>query len=627
MAVEPGLRVGIGVDAHALVAGVPLVLGGVELDHPRGLAGHSDGDVLAHALIDAILGAAGLGDIGSLFPSGDERYRGVSLARPAGARPTRQVTAAGWTLVNADCVLVGEEPRIAEHRDEMRDAPVGGGRRRRGQRARDDDRPARVHRPRRGARRARCRAAPARMIELVRYADRPDLHEIRFETLSQRTFPSFMHHNQTGTRYWRRLVCRASRLPARPRGRRRARGRAALAAARVGRDARGPAARLGRRLRALVRDRPAARLSSPRSRSRCCPSGRVEGFAARMIEAMRDAGRSHGFRDLIAPVRPTWKDRYPLIPIERYAEWRREDGAHFDPWIRIHERVGGELIAAAPDSMRIEGPAVDWEEWTGMRFPEDGDYVVPGDACAAVRPRRGRACTSSRTSGCATDCSRSPTRNRRSAVRRSPSTGRRGTFRVVTFEIVAHRCNDAVVLQRLLAAAPSSVEADVGLGLHGLVVAHDRDLRDASGLTVEQLVVAARGIPVLLDAKCFPPETPESRPSTVRSGRGSRPWPSARSTSGSSPRSRGAARRRRRRSCSTSRCGARRLRRRSAHAGIVVTRELVECAHAVGSRVVPWTVDDPQTMAELIDLGVDGLVTDRPALARAVAVSRLGVAA
>jgi len=72
------LRVGIGYDAHALEEGVPLVLGGVAVDYSRGLAGHSDGDVLAHALIDAILGAANLGDIGSLFPSGDERYRGAS---------------------------------------------------------------------------------------------------------------------------------------------------------------------------------------------------------------------------------------------------------------------------------------------------------------------------------------------------------------------------------------------------------------------------------------------------------------------------------------------------------------------------------------------------------------------
>jgi 2-C-methyl-D-erythritol 2,4-cyclodiphosphate synthase len=112
-------RVGIGVDAHALEEGVPLVLGGVALDHPRGLAGHSDGDVLAHALVDAVLGAAGLGDIGSLFPSGDERFHGadsLDLLREA----YRQVRAAGYRLVNADCVLVGEEPRIAPHREEMR---------------------------------------------------------------------------------------------------------------------------------------------------------------------------------------------------------------------------------------------------------------------------------------------------------------------------------------------------------------------------------------------------------------------------------------------------------------------------------------------------------------------------
>ena len=122
-------RVGIGVDAHALAEGVPLVLGGVALDHPRGLAGHSDGDVLAHALTDALLGAAGLGDIGSLFPSDDERYRGadsIELLRAAYVH----VRDAGWTLVNADCVLVGQEPKIAPHREQMRvrlsDA-VGGG--------------------------------------------------------------------------------------------------------------------------------------------------------------------------------------------------------------------------------------------------------------------------------------------------------------------------------------------------------------------------------------------------------------------------------------------------------------------------------------------------------------------
>jgi 2-C-methyl-D-erythritol 2,4-cyclodiphosphate synthase len=112
------MRVGVGVDAHALVDGVPLVLGGVEVDSPRGLAGHSDGDVIAHALIDALLGAAGLGDIGSLFPSGAAEWEGASsldlLTRAYG-----QVREAGFELANADCVLVGEEPRIAPLRAQM----------------------------------------------------------------------------------------------------------------------------------------------------------------------------------------------------------------------------------------------------------------------------------------------------------------------------------------------------------------------------------------------------------------------------------------------------------------------------------------------------------------------------
>ena len=114
------LRVGVGVDAHALVAGVPLVLGGVEFpEEPAGLAGHSDGDVISHALIDAVLGAANLGDIGSHFPPGDPRWQGASsldLLRRAYA----EVRAAGWDLVNADCVLVGERPRLRPVRDEMR---------------------------------------------------------------------------------------------------------------------------------------------------------------------------------------------------------------------------------------------------------------------------------------------------------------------------------------------------------------------------------------------------------------------------------------------------------------------------------------------------------------------------
>jgi 2-C-methyl-D-erythritol 2,4-cyclodiphosphate synthase len=117
-------RVGTGFDAHALVEGVPLVLGGVRIDSPRGLAGHSDGDVIAHALTDAVLGAAGMGDIGSLFPPGDPAFAGAdSLVLLADAYA--RVRDGGWRLVNCDVVLIGEQPRLAPHRDEMRDRLAG----------------------------------------------------------------------------------------------------------------------------------------------------------------------------------------------------------------------------------------------------------------------------------------------------------------------------------------------------------------------------------------------------------------------------------------------------------------------------------------------------------------------
>jgi 2-C-methyl-D-erythritol 2,4-cyclodiphosphate synthase len=117
-------RVGIGVDAHAFEDGVPLVLGGVRIASPRGLAGHSDGDVIAHALLDALLGAAGLADIGAMFPPSDPRWSGASSLDLL-TRAYAFVGDLGWRLVNADCILVGEEPRLAPHRLEMRDRLSG----------------------------------------------------------------------------------------------------------------------------------------------------------------------------------------------------------------------------------------------------------------------------------------------------------------------------------------------------------------------------------------------------------------------------------------------------------------------------------------------------------------------
>jgi 2-C-methyl-D-erythritol 2,4-cyclodiphosphate synthase len=111
-------RVGIGVDAHAFSEESALVLGGVEFPGEAGLVGHSDGDVVAHALIDALLGAAGLGDLGVFFPSEGAEWEGASSLDLL-ERAYASVRDAGYELVNADCVLVGERPRIAERRVQM----------------------------------------------------------------------------------------------------------------------------------------------------------------------------------------------------------------------------------------------------------------------------------------------------------------------------------------------------------------------------------------------------------------------------------------------------------------------------------------------------------------------------
>lgn len=112
-------RVGLGFDVHALVAGRKLILGGVTIPYERGLKGHSDADVLLHAITDALLGAAGLGDIGRWFPDTDERWRDADsrwLLRQA----MSQVRAAGWRVGNVDATVICERPKIAPHAEAMR---------------------------------------------------------------------------------------------------------------------------------------------------------------------------------------------------------------------------------------------------------------------------------------------------------------------------------------------------------------------------------------------------------------------------------------------------------------------------------------------------------------------------
>jgi glycerophosphoryl diester phosphodiesterase len=197
----------------------------------------------------------------------------------------------------------------------------------------------------------------------------------------------------------------------------------------------------------------------------------------------------------------------------------------------------------------------------------------------------------------------------------------------VTFEIQAHRGNDQLTLRRLLRSSPSSVEIDVGVAGGELVVAHDTDHGDATGLRLEQALAAAGSTPLVVEAKCVPGVTPAAADfvAALRSHLS------------------------RIRLCSFDAdvlAGAREARpglattflfsAPVAFGGLaptvgprhdLVTRELVEAAQAAGQRVVPWTVNDVGEMAALIDLGVDGLVTDEPSLARAVLESRVAVAA
>jgi GNAT superfamily N-acetyltransferase len=107
------------------------------------------------------------------------------------------------------------------------------------------------------------------------------------------------------------------------------------------------------------------------------PDHQGKGLSRLMLEHMRGLARER-YWELVAPVRPSLKDRYPLTPIEHYVEWRRPDGLLFDPWLRSHERLGAELLGIAEDSLVVEGSVAELAEWAGLELPESGSYVVPG---------------------------------------------------------------------------------------------------------------------------------------------------------------------------------------------------------------------------------------------------------
>ena len=108
------------------------------------------------------------------------------------------------------------------------------------------------------------------------------------------------------------------------------------------------------------------------------PAQRGRGLARRVIETMGEIARRHGLKTLVAPVRPTLKHLYPLTPMEKYVRWTRGGGALFDPWLQVHQRMGAEILQIAPTAMIVTDTVARWQEWTGLRFPESGPYVVAG---------------------------------------------------------------------------------------------------------------------------------------------------------------------------------------------------------------------------------------------------------
>jgi hypothetical protein len=210
-------------------------------------------------------------------------------------------------------------------------------------------------------------------------SERPDLWErAAQEGHLDRVWPEYNHHGTDSPATFRALVPRYGDFQFlftnRRAGQIVARGRTipfrwdgTLAGLPDGIDALGP--------RALNEDGPPTALSALAAEVDQALQG--TGLSRLVIMAMAALARAHGLRSLVAPVRPNWKDRYPLIPIERYAAWTRPDGLPFDPWMRAHARLGARILRPEPHSLHIAAPVEDWQSWVGMAFPEDGQYVFP----------------------------------------------------------------------------------------------------------------------------------------------------------------------------------------------------------------------------------------------------------
>lgn len=217
-------------------------------------------------------------------------------------------------------------------------------------------------------------------VVTVRYSERPELWQ-RIADLSARVWPEYNLHGEVASRCWARLYDEVPDfqfvLYDEERDVVLAEGHTLPCAW----D--GTAAGLGPGIDHVMtagfalRDAGGAANALSALAAEVLPEHRARGLSAVVLGAMARLAASAGLEHLVAPVRPSWKERYPLAPIERYARWTGRDGQPFDPWIRVHVRMGGRIVAAAPHSMRITGSVAEWESWTEMEYPESGEYVFP----------------------------------------------------------------------------------------------------------------------------------------------------------------------------------------------------------------------------------------------------------
>jgi hypothetical protein len=216
-------------------------------------------------------------------------------------------------------------------------------------------------------------------LDVFTAAERPDLWQLAREQRSfEHVWPEYNNHGNHTSRYFSSLFPRHSHLQVLFVDRRTdglvARGRTipfrwdgSLDDLPAGIDATG--------LRAV--DEPGQPTALSALAAEVVREHQGTGISALVIRSMAAVAAQAGLASLVAPVRPSWKDRYPLTDIERYAAWRRKDGLPFDPWLRVHERLGGRILRCEPRSLEITAPVGDWESWTEMTFPEDGTYVFP----------------------------------------------------------------------------------------------------------------------------------------------------------------------------------------------------------------------------------------------------------